>query len=70
MAGRCGSMFSAWNSHNKAAILLNIDGLSSALDVPALIIQYIMSSYLQITGDHKYTLFNILSLDTCSGLTL
>ena len=37
MAGRCGSMFNAWNSHNKAAILLNIDDLSSATDVPALI---------------------------------
>ena len=37
MAGRCGSMFNAWNSHNKAAILLNFDGLSSAIDVPALI---------------------------------
>ena len=37
MAGRCVSMFNAWNSHNKAAILLNIDGLSSPLDVPALI---------------------------------
>ena len=30
-------MFNAWNSHHKAAILLNIDDLSSALDVPALI---------------------------------
>ena len=30
-------MFNAWNSHNKAAILLNIDGLSSSRDVPALI---------------------------------
>ena len=30
-------MFNAWNSHNKAALLLNIDGLSSALDIPALI---------------------------------
>ena len=29
--------FIAWNSHNKAAILLNFDGLSSALDVPVLI---------------------------------
>ena len=32
-----GSMFNAWKSHNKAAILLNIDGVVSALDVPALI---------------------------------
>ena len=37
MAGRSGSMFNAWNSHNKVAILLNIDGLSSAIDDPALI---------------------------------